>query len=167
VPVTDAAGPVGFVFDGGGRSMGAGLFSGEPTGDPAGVPCDPEQWSEDSKGSVAYSFPPAPYRDKAYHCWRCQQPDVFTATEQKHTFEVRKANISQQRILCRACHRERVALEREASECWQRWTSGRSALARDPEFLGRWLAVLEALPGYNGARDKANIAMLRRLIAGE
>jgi hypothetical protein len=146
--------------------MGAGLFDGEPTGDPAGVPCYPESWSEESKQSVAYSFPPRPYRDKAYLCWRCRAPDVFTAADQKHTFEVRKAHISQQRILCRACHREWAGLEREARECRRRWAAEQPALLRDLEFLRRWLAVLEALPGFNAERDEANIAMLRRLVAG-
>ena len=55
--------------------MGASLYSGEPVGDPAGVPCDPESWSEESKWSVAYSFPPTAYRDKAYLCWRCREPE--------------------------------------------------------------------------------------------
>lgn len=145
--------------------MGAGLYDGEPTGDPAGVPCDPEQWSEDSKRSVAYMFAPQPYRDKAYLCWRsgCRAPDVFTAAEQKHTFEVRKANISQQRSLCRACHRERVRLDREARACRDRWAVERATLTSNPEFLRRWLAVLAALPGYGGPWDEANFAMLRRL----
>ena len=147
--------------------MGAGLYSGEPVGDPTGVPCDPEQWSDDSKRSVAYEFAPEPYRDKAYRCWRCDAPDVFTAAEQKHAFEVRKAHIDQQRILCRACHREWVGLEREAGECRRRWASEDAALRRDPAFLRRWLVALERLPGYNGARDEANIVMLRKLVAGE
>ena len=96
--------------------MGAGLYSGEPIGDPAGVPSDPECWSEDSKRSVAYYFLPRPYRDKAYLCWRCRVPEVFTAADQKYAFEVRKVNISQQRVLCGMCHREWVRLQREASE---------------------------------------------------
>ena len=147
--------------------MGAGLYDGEPTGDPTGVPCDPEQWSEDSKRSVAYTqLTPRPYRDKAYVCWRCRAPAVFTAAEQKHTFEVRRANISQSRVLCRACHRDWVDLEREARACRQRWAADRHALGRDAEYLRRWLVVLESLPRYNGARDEANIVMLRRLVAG-
>ncbi|HVK10935.1 MAG TPA: zinc-ribbon domain containing protein, partial [Gemmataceae bacterium] len=89
--------------------------------------------------------------------------DVFTAAEQKHTFEVRKVHIDQQRVLCRACHREWVALEREARDCRRRWSAERPALAGDPEFLRRWLVVLQALPGYNGSRDEAKIVMLRRL----
>jgi hypothetical protein len=148
--------------------MGAGLYSGEPVGDPVGVPCDPEQWSDDSKRSVDYThLPPRPYRDKAYLCWRCRAPDVFTAAEQKHTFEVRKAHIDQQRVLCRACHREWVGLDREARECRRRWATDGPAIRRDMEFLRRWLVVLESLPGYNGTRDEANIVMLRRLVAGE
>ncbi len=145
--------------------MGAGLYDGEPTGDPAGVPCDPEQWSEDSKRSVAYEFAPRPYLDKAYLCWRsgCRAPDVFTAAEQKHAFEVRKANISQQRVLCRACHQERVRLDREARACRDRWAGERTILTTDAEFLRRWLGLLVALPGYGGPWDEANIAMLRRL----
>jgi Probable zinc-ribbon domain len=146
--------------------MGAGLFAGDPTGDPAGVPCDPDCWSEESKRSVAYEFRPPVYRDKAYRCWRCGAPDVFTAADQKHTFEVRKANISRQRVLCGACHRERAELEREAGECGRRWAAGRVKLVRDPGFLRRWLEVLESLPGYGGANDEANIARVRRLIAG-
>ena len=147
--------------------MGAGLYSGEPTGDPAGVPSDPECWSDDSKQSVANLFPLRPYIDNAYLCWRsgCRASDVFTAAEQKHTFEVQKANISQQRVLCRGCHREWVGLDREARACRQRWATERHAQRRDPEFLRRWLIVLESLPGYNGARDEGNIVKLRRLVA--
>ena len=146
--------------------MTAGLYSGEPTGDPAGVPCDPECWSDESKKSVAYSFAPRPYRDKAYPCWRCRRTDVFTAADQKHAFEVRKVNISQDRALCGACHQEWVGLKRAAVECRLRWVAERPALLRDPEFLRRWLAVLEALPGYRRAWDGANVVMLRRLVAG-
>jgi hypothetical protein len=145
--------------------MGAGRFSVDPTGDAAEVPCDPEQWSEESKRSVAYEFRPRlSYRDKAYLCCRCNAPDVFTAAEQKHTFEVQKANISQQRLLRRACHLEWVGLEREAGECRRRWAAERATLRIDAEFLRHWLAVLEALPLYGGASDEANVAMLRRLI---
>jgi hypothetical protein len=147
--------------------MGAGLYSGEPTGDPAGVPCDPEHWSDESKRSVAYGFAIKPYRDKTYLCWRCNAPDVFTAAEQKHTFEVRKANISQQRVLCQTCHREWVGLDHEAREYRQQWAAEKETLRQNNEFLRRWLNVLEALPGYNGTRDEGNIVMLRRLVDGE
>ena len=145
--------------------MGAGFYGGEPTGDPAGVPSDPECWSGECKRSPDYTFAPKSYRDKAYLCWRCRQPDVFTAAEQKHTYEQLKANLWQSRSLCAACHQERVGLEREARECRLRWAADRAALRRDHDFLLHWLVVLEALPRYGGARDSAHIVMLRRLVA--
>ena len=145
--------------------MSAGLYSGEPTGDPAGVPCDPECWSESSKRSVAYLFPPRPYRDKAYTCWRCGAADVFTAAEQKCAFEVRKANISQARALCRACHSEFARLKREARACESGWHARRAECSRDPAFLRRWLAALESLPSYGLTPQKRQTAVLRQLLA--
>lgn len=144
--------------------MGAGLYSGEPVGDPAGVPCDPECWSEESKRSVGYELAEKTYRDKAYLCWRCRTPDVFTAVEQKHAFEVRKVYIDQQRVLCRTCHREWVALDLEAYECRRQWAVENASVRGNKEFLQRWLVVLESLSEYNAKRDEANIAMIRRLL---
>ncbi|MFO0802167.1 MAG: zinc-ribbon domain containing protein [Gemmataceae bacterium] len=146
--------------------MGAGYYTGQPM-DSVGVPCDPQQWSEESKRSVANDFPQESYQDKSYYCWRCRTPEVFTAAEQKHTFEVRKANIAQQRILCRSCHEARVLLNREIIECRQKWIEDRLALVRDHGFLRRWLSILETLPEYGESRDEANIVMLGRLLAAE
>lgn len=42
----------------------------------------------------------------------------------------------------RGCHSEWVGLEREASECRQRWAAEKPTLLRDHEFLHRWLVVL-------------------------
>lgn len=145
--------------------MGAGFFSGEPTGNSDGIASNPDDWSEASKRSVAYSFDPQPYLDKAYLCLRCSAPDVFTAEDQKHTFEVRKANISQQRSLCVTCHREWFHLDREVREYRRQWATDRRGLHRDLKFLRHWLVVLEALAGYNSNVDRANIVMLRRLVA--
>lgn len=150
--------------------MAAGFYNGEPTGDPASIPSDPDCWSESDKRSVAYMIASEPgadntYRDKAYRCRRCERPDVFTATEQKHDYEVRKVNLSQSHSLCRDCFRVRVGLECEVLKCRRRWITERPALLRDPEFLRRWLVVLEELPMYCGATDRANIVMLERLVA--
>ena len=149
--------------------MQAGQFFGEPTGDRAWLPSDPESWSDQCKRSVAYThgLGPARYTDETYLCRRCQAPDVFTAAEQKHTFEVRKANISQVRRLCKACHRERVALDREARACQARWSAERASLRHNTAFLRRWLVVLETLPKYGGAWDEANMVMLQRRIVDQ
>jgi hypothetical protein len=147
--------------------MGAGYAYGEPSDGTGGLPADPANWSEASRRSVGAIFPPRPYTDIEYVCWRCKRPDVFTAEQQKHAYEVRKAYIWQQRILCRECYRERQALEQEARVCRRRWADERRSLRSDLGFLRRWLTVLEALPEYKGTADRANIAMLWRLVASQ
>ncbi|MFG6412641.1 zinc-ribbon domain containing protein [Roseateles sp. DC23W] len=38
----------------------------------------------------------------AYECWHCKADCVFTAQDQKHSFEVQNAKINQHRRLCTA-----------------------------------------------------------------
>lgn len=48
------------------------------TNRPTSVLADPEQWSEQSKRSVAYVFRKE-YEDMAYNCARCKAACLFTA----------------------------------------------------------------------------------------
>lgn len=123
-----------------------------------------EEWSEASKRSVEYMFPPHPYVDIEYLCWQCKAPAVFTAEDQKRTYEVQKAHRGQRRVLCVPCHAERCRLNREVLVCRRRWAEGMRELQRDIEFLRHWLAVLEAHDRYGARSDPANIIMLRRLV---
>lgn len=55
------------------------------------VPADPAQWGEKSKRSVAFQFNfVREYKDIAYKCWRCQTPSIFTAEDQKYTYEEKR-----------------------------------------------------------------------------
>ena len=123
-----------------------------------------EEWSEASKRSVEYTFEPRPYVDIPYMCWRCKAPAVFTAEDQKRTYEVQKAHLWQSRVLCVPCHAERCRLDREVLVCRRRWAVGKRELQRDIEFLRHWLAVLEAQAGHGARMDEANIIRLRRLV---
>lgn len=129
-----------------------------------GVPVDPEKWSESSKRSVIYDFPPKEYGDINYKCWRCEASAVFTAEEQKQAFERRKAYIWQRRYLCGTCFSERQALERNIRRHSAKWEAQKRQLQRDIAFLKEWLQLLEAHPRYGGKRNEANINMLRRLL---
>lgn len=73
---------------------------------PAPVRVDKEQWSRSSKQSLSYDFPKKTYKDTPYKCSLCFADAVFTAEEQKHAFEVRKAYIWQARVLCASCWAE-------------------------------------------------------------
>jgi hypothetical protein len=129
------------------------------------VPADPTQWSEKSKQSVAFGFT-REYNDIAYRCWHCKAECVFTAQDQKHTFEVKKASIDQRRILCAECwsgsHRIRAALR----DCEEQWATAKAKLQADKAFLNRWLELLTALEAYVPYKpDTAKKSMLGKLLA--
>lgn len=131
---------------------------------PTSVPADPEQWSEQSKQSYAY-FYKRTYEDKPYQCRHCQAASIFTAQDQKYTFEIKKASIDQGRILCQACWLASHHVRRSLRECEQQWTASKVMLQRDVKFLAGWLGFLVELEKYVPCkRDVARKNMLSRLL---
>ena len=123
------------------------------------------QWSEKSKRSVAFSLKHE-YRDIAYQCWRCQAECVFTAQDQKYTFEVKKAHICQGRYLCAECWSESHRLRAALRDCEEQWAAAKARLQVDKAFLVRWLELLTALEAYVAYEpDTAKKNMLSKLIA--
>ena len=129
------------------------------------VPADPTQWSEKSKHSVSFQFT-TEYHDISYSCRRCNKSAVFTAQDQKYTFEVKKASIDQQRLLCEECWKERLVVERDIGACEEQWAESKSSLRGDREFLTRWLNLISAREQYVPYRpNTAAKNMLGKLIA--
>jgi Probable zinc-ribbon domain len=117
------------------------------TTQPRSVASDPEQWSEKSKNSVAYHFK-EDYSDIEYLCWRCKAPSVFTAEDQKYTFEVKKASRDQRRILCASCWSEANKIRATLEQYEIDWLASKNQLQRDSDFLRRWLDLLVLLEKY-------------------
>ena len=138
------------------KPSGAGLDS---------APADPTQWADESKRSVAFACRRV-YTDAPYACVHCGAACVFSARDQKYSFEMRKASIWQRRTLCRGCwlasHRIRAALR----ACEEAWLANKAQRGTDAVFLARWLELLLALDKYGvGGRDVARTNMLRKLLA--
>jgi hypothetical protein len=132
---------------------------------PTSVPADPEQWSDKSKQTVSYGFI-REYTDKPYKCWRCQAECVFTAQDQKYTYEVKKASIDQRRSLCAACWSESHRIRNMLVECEERWAEGKAKLQTDKSFLTHWSELLAALEEYVPYKpDTAKKNMLAKLLA--
>lgn len=133
---------------------------------PTSVPADQEQWSEASKRS--YSYMPGymrNYEDKPYTCWRCRAACVFTAQDQKYTYEVKKASIDQQRKFCAACWAESLQLRAAMAEHENRWAADKPRLQADADFLRGWLDLLARYKTFEPYRqDVARINMLRGLL---
>lgn len=129
------------------------------------VPIDKSQWSEKSKQSLDYEFASDFYEDKPFKCWRCGRDAVYKAEQQKYEYEVKKAYVWQQHILCEECFLARRRLEVENGNLVVRWQCEKQALKRDMDALRHWLEVLEELPRYSVRRDSARIRMLQKLIS--
>lgn len=129
------------------------------------VPADPTKWDEKSQRSVAFEFVQE-YKDILYNCWHCTKPYVFTASDQKYTYEVKKANINQCRILCTDCWRESLHIAKELKVCEEQWATSKAQLRYDKVFLAGWLELLTRLELYVPYKhDTARKNMLRQLTA--
>lgn len=128
------------------------------------IPADPEQWAEKSKQSISYHYT-REYTDILYDCWRCKAPSVFSALDQKHTFEVKKASIDQRRILCRSCWAESNQIRALLSDCASSWAASKRELLHDGAFLKNWLQLLVCLEEYVPYKpDTAKKNMLKKFL---
>lgn len=128
-------------------------------------PVNANLWSEDSKRSYIFESPPKYYRDIHYDCRRCSTPAVFSAKDQKYTFEVKKAYIWQQRLLCESCWTESNRIQKELEEHETRWLSEKLSLKGNTAFLSSWLGLLEEHAKYGGNRNVAIINMLQAMLS--
>jgi hypothetical protein len=128
------------------------------------VPADPTQWSEKSQGSVGAYFTKA-YEDRLYKCRRCGKDSVFSAIDQKYTYEIKKAPIDQDRVLCAECWKESLAVTKALREHELKWRQYKPKLKQDAKFLGGWLELIQLSKEFSPY--KANTAienMIKRLI---
>jgi hypothetical protein len=131
---------------------------------PNSVPADPSRWSEKSQRSVSAEWT-SEYTDISYNCWHCKAKSVFSAQDQKYTFEEKKAPIDQRRLLCQACWEESHRIAARIEDFDIRWTEQKQLLRTDKAFAKSWLETLELQERYVPYRH--NIArknMLRKLL---
>ncbi len=129
------------------------------------APADPRLWSEQSQRSVSAGWT-TEYRDIEYACWRCGAAAVFTALDQKYTFEVKKAPIDQRRTLCESCWRRSLEIANQLRDNADRWAREKPHLTKDRDFLEGWLNLLREQEEYVAYKpDTAKKNMLERLLS--
>jgi hypothetical protein len=129
------------------------------------VTADPTQYSRQSLQSYGAAWIKE-YSDIEYRCWRCKKADVFTAEDQKRSFEVKKNYIWQRRNLCRDCWMEANKIRKNLETNQERWASSKTTLKEDLGFLSEWLELLIKLEKYFGYRpDTARKNMLKKLLS--
>jgi Probable zinc-ribbon domain len=128
------------------------------------VPVDRDQWSESSRRSLDYEFAPPYYEDKPFICRACGGNAVFTAEQQRHEYEVKKAFTWQQHVLCHPCFVKRHEPSAENDAFLRRWTQEKARVKEDALAVRRWIEVLEQLPQCGARQDAARLRMLRKLL---
>ncbi len=128
------------------------------------LPVNKDAYSESSKKSVGFEYLDDYYEDKKYRCKKCYKQDVFTAEEQKNTFEVKKAYMWQQRFLCNVCYQEMVEIKKELSEIETGYIKDKETVMCDKELLKRWLFLLKEYPKYWQRENTAQIAFVLKAI---
>ncbi|MEK8034906.1 zinc-ribbon domain containing protein [Ideonella sp. DXS29W] len=128
---------------------------------PGAVPADTSKWSESSRRSVSAEWIKE-YTAFTYKCWRCGESSVFSAEDQRYTYEVKKANINQQRILCEACWRRLQAIDAQLGELNDSWATSKQEMKSNRSQLQRWLQLLNERDQY--VPYKADVAKKNMLV---
>lgn len=90
---------------------------------------------------------------------------MFTAADQKYTYEVKKADINQQRVLCTRCWNRSNEIADELTLCQETWAASKNSLRRDRAFLARWRMLLIEREEYVAYKpDTATKKMLAKLV---
>ena len=90
---------------------------------------------------------------------------MFSAEDQRYTYEIKKAPIDQKRILCEPCWNRSNAISGELAQCEQDWAASKESLRNDKAFLERWGALLQEREEYVPYRaDVARKNMLAKLL---
>jgi hypothetical protein len=128
------------------------------------VKADPAQWSRQSRQSYSF-YSVKEYVDIKYFCWRCGKADIFSAEDQRASYEVKKNYVWQQRVLCQSCWHESNGIRAELQRFQKKWADSKNSLRKDNVFLVQWFNLLKRLEEYVPYKpDTAKKNMLAKLI---
>ncbi len=128
------------------------------------IPINKDAYSDASKNSVGHEFLGDFYEDIHYQCYKCQQPAVFTAIQQKKSFEIRKEYMHQQRILCRNCWLKLRQLSYQEKEKEEYYQLHKAEVKQDKEFLQEWLFILKEIPKFAKKTNTARIRFIEKIL---
>lgn len=128
------------------------------------VQMNKDLWSEASRRGLDYAFASEFYEDIPFVCFTCGAKSIFTAEQQKYTYEVKKAYVWARHVLCPTCFKKKNELSAESASFLATWLQDKGTIATNPARISRWKDVLELLPKYGERKDTARIRMLSKLL---
>lgn len=121
-------------------------------------------YSESSKKSIGFEYLGEFYEDISYWCKKCGKSTVYTAQDQKITFEVKKQYMWQQRFLCDSCYKEMTLLKNTLFEMEQYYCNNKEQALKDEVFLRKWLGLLNEYPRYWKKANHSRIIFVRKAL---
>ncbi len=128
------------------------------------IPLNKEAYSDSSKRSVGFEFLGEFYRDIHYQCKRCAKSEIFTAEDQKYTYEIKKKYMWQQRFLCNKCHAEMVTIKSELQKMEKYYCNNKEQSLKDREFLLKWLRLLKKYPTYWKKSNSSRVKFIEKAL---
>ena len=128
------------------------------------VPLNKAAYSESSKRSVGFEFLGEFYEDKSYMCKKCGKSTVFSAKDQKTTYEVKKQYMWQQRFLCDSCYKEMNHIKKELYEMEQYYCANKEQVLQDEAFLRKWLSLLNEYPTFWKKGNNSRIVFIKKAL---
>jgi hypothetical protein len=107
-----------------------------------------ERYSESSKRSYGWQLRGGYYADIEYVCRKCKRKSVFSAFEQKKSFENRNEYLDQCRVFCSECWRKGRQLKAKLREMEQKYCEDKAKWLSEREFLLEWLNLLKEYAPY-------------------
>jgi len=130
------------------------------------IPLNKEEYSVESKRSIGHEYLGDEYKDIKYKCTKCKKKTVFSAIEQKKTYEVRKEYMWTRRELCNLCWREMRSLKSELYNIENKYCENKAESLLSRAFLSNWLESLELYPKYGKTGNPARIAFVKKHLMG-
>ena len=126
---------------------------------------DRTQWSQSSQRSSGhYDSRANQYENISYQCVKCELIAIFTAEEQKYSYEVKKQFIRRIPNLCATCQTKLESLLATEKEFQQSWSVNSHALKSNVVFLKDWLTLLREIHTFGKATNYTMVKGILKLL---
>jgi len=128
------------------------------------VKINKDAWSEKSKESLSYAFAKDFYENIIYTCRKCKKESIFSAEEQKRSYEIQKNYIDQQKIFCEKCYKNHKELKKQIHEYEKMWEMESVKTKNTATYLNEWLSTMHEMQSYGKPINEAMTNHLLKII---
>ena len=122
-------------------------------------------WSEKSKESLNYVFAKKFYENIIYTCRKCKKESIFSAEEQKISYEIQNNYIDQKKIFCEKCYINYKELKKQIHGYETKWQTESEKTKNTATYISEWLSAMNEMQSYGKPINEAMAKNLHKLIS--